>query len=98
LVLAPEVNGKEILTIEGLADGDVLDPIQKAFIDHGGSQCGFCTSGTIISAKDLLNRNSNPSEEDIREAIAGNLCRCTGYTKIIESIDAAARKGRRDEQ
>jgi carbon-monoxide dehydrogenase small subunit len=97
LVLAPEVNGKEILTIEGLADGDVLDPIQEAFIDHGGSQCGFCTSGTIISAKDLLNRNSNPSEEDIREAIAGNLCRCTGYTKIIESIDAAARKGRRDE-
>lgn len=97
LVLAPEVNGKEILTIEGLSDGDVLDPIQEAFIDHGGSQCGFCTSGTIISAKDLLNRKSNPSEEDIREAIAGNLCRCTGYTKIIESIDAAARKGRRDE-
>jgi carbon-monoxide dehydrogenase small subunit len=94
LVPAPEVNGKEIVTIEGLADGDALDPIQEAFITHGGSQCGFCTPGIIVSAKDLLTRKSNPSEEDVREAIAGNLCRCTGYTKVIESIDAAAGIGR----
>lgn len=90
LVLAPEADGKDILTIEGLADGDKLDPLQEAFINHGGMQCGFCTPGMIMSAKALLNSNPNPSEEEIREAIAGNFCRCTGYTKIIESISAAA--------
>jgi aerobic-type carbon monoxide dehydrogenase small subunit (CoxS/CutS family) len=90
LVLATEADGKQITTIEGLAEGDRLHPIQQAFIDHGGLQCGFCTPGMIMSAKALLDGNPTPSEEEIRRGIAGNLCRCTGYTKIIESIKAAA--------
>jgi carbon-monoxide dehydrogenase small subunit len=90
LVLAVEADGKQITTIEGLADGEKLHPIQEAFIEHGGLQCGFCTPGMIMSAKALLGENPNPSEEEIRRAIAGNLCRCTGYTKIIESISSAA--------
>ena len=89
LVLATEADGKQITTIEGLADGDKLHPLQQAFVDHGGLQCGFCTPGMIMSAKALLDENPNPSEEEIRRGIAGNLCRCTGYTKIIESIKAA---------
>lgn len=92
LVLAVEADGKEITTIEGLADGDKLHPIQEAFIGHGGVQCGFCTSGMIMSAKALLDENPDPTEEEIRRGIAGNLCRCTGYTKIIESIKVAAQK------
>jgi len=91
LVLATEADGKQITTIEGLADGDKLHPIQQAFVDHGGFQCGFCTPGMIMSAKALLDKNPTPSEEEIRRGIAGNLCRCTGYTKIIESIKAAAK-------
>jgi carbon-monoxide dehydrogenase small subunit len=91
LVLAAEAEGKQITTIEGLADGDKLHPIQQAFIDHGGLQCGFCTPGMIMSTKALLDKTPNPTEEDIRRGIAGNLCRCTGYTKIIESIKAAAK-------
>jgi carbon-monoxide dehydrogenase small subunit len=91
LVLAAEANGKEILTIEGLADGDKLHPIQEAFINHGGMQCGFCTSGMILSAKVLLERNPNPSEEEIRKGISGNFCRCTGYTKVMESIKEASK-------
>jgi carbon-monoxide dehydrogenase small subunit len=90
LVLATEADGKQITTIEGLADGDRLHPLQQAFVDHGGLQCGFCTPGMIMSAKALLDGNPTPSEEEIRRGIAGNLCRCTGYTKIIESIKAAA--------
>jgi len=90
LVLAAEADGKEITTIEGLADGDKLHPIQQAFVDHGGLQCGFCTPGMIMSAKALLDKNPTPTEEEIKQGIAGNLCRCTGYTKIIESIKAAA--------
>jgi len=90
LVLAAEVDGKEITTIEGLADGDKLHPIQQAFVDHGGLQCGFCTPGMILSAKALLDENPTPTEEEIKQGIAGNLCRCTGYAKIIESIKAAA--------
>jgi carbon-monoxide dehydrogenase small subunit len=90
LVLAAEADGKKITTIEGLADGDKLHPIQQAFVDHGGLQCGFCTPGMIMSAKALLDKNSTPTEEEIKQGIAGNLCRCTGYTKIIESIKAAA--------
>jgi aerobic-type carbon monoxide dehydrogenase small subunit (CoxS/CutS family) len=90
LVLATEADGKQITTIEGLAEGDKLHPLQQAFIDHGGLQCGFCTPGMIMSAKALLDGNPVPSEEEIRRGIAGNLCRCTGYTKIIESIKAAA--------
>jgi len=91
LVLAAEADGKEITTIEGLAQGDRLHPIQQAFIDHGGFQCGFCTPGMIMSAKALLDANPRPSEEEIRKGISGNFCRCTGYTKIIESIKAAAK-------
>jgi carbon-monoxide dehydrogenase small subunit len=89
LMLASEADGKQITTIEGLADGG-LHPVQQAFVDHGGLQCGFCTPGMIMSAKALLDENPRPSEAEIRKGIAGNLCRCTGYTKIIESITAAA--------
>ena len=91
LVLATEADGKQITTIEGLADGDKLHPIQEAFIEQGGLQCGFCTPGMIMSAKALLDENPSPDEEEIRKGIAGNFCRCTGYTKIIESVKAAAK-------
>jgi carbon-monoxide dehydrogenase small subunit len=91
LVPAVEADGQEIITIEGLAEGDKLHPIQQAFVEHAGMQCGFCTPGMIMSAKALLERNPDPSEEEIREGIAGNFCRCTGYTKIIESISASAK-------
>ncbi len=90
LVLAAEADGKQITTIEGLADGDKLHPIQQAFVDHGGLQCGFCTPGMIMSAKALLDEKPTPTEDEIKRGIAGNLCRCTGYTKIIESIKAVA--------
>ena len=91
LVPAAEADGQEILTIEGLSEARNLHPIQEAFVERAGMQCGFCTPGMIISAKALLDRNPDPSEKEIREAMAGNFCRCTGYTKIVESIDAAAR-------
>ena len=91
MMLAVEADGKEILTIEGLAGkGYQLHPLQKAFVDHGAIQCGYCTPGFIMSAKALLDSNSDPTEAEIRESISGNFCRCTGYTKIIESISAAA--------
>lgn len=90
LVLAVEVNGREVTTIEGLAREGKLDPLQQAFIDHHAAQCGFCTPGMILSAKALLDRNPNPSDLEIRTAIAGNLCRCTGYTKIVEAVRATA--------
>jgi len=86
LMLAVDAEGKEILTIEGLADFEGLHPIQKSFIDHGAVQCGFCTPGMILTAKALLDENPNPTEEEIKKAISGNLCRCTGYSKIIEAI------------
>ena len=90
LIPAVEADNQEIITIEGLAEGETLHPIQEAFVNHSGMQCGFCTPGMIMSAKVLLEDNPNPSEEEIREGIAGNFCRCTGYAKIIESISAAA--------
>lgn len=90
LVPALEADNKEIVTIEGLSEGETLHPIQESFVSHSGMQCGFCTPGMIMSAKALLDSNPDPSEEEIREGIAGNFCRCTGYTKIIESIGAAA--------
>ena len=92
LVLGVEAEGKEILTIEGLANGEKLHPIQEAFVSQGGMQCGFCTPGMVLSAKVLLEKNPSPTEEEIKEGISGNLCRCTGYTKIIESIKAASKK------
>lgn len=92
LILAVEAQDKDITTIEGLAEGDTLHPIQEAFVEHGGLQCGFCTPGMILSAKALLEKNPKPTEEEIKFAIAGNLCRCTGYIKIIEAIQAAAER------
>jgi carbon-monoxide dehydrogenase small subunit len=93
MTLAVECNGAQIITIEGLAHDGVLDPLQQTIIDHGGVQCGFCTPGILISARGLLDRNPYPSEADIREALVGNLCRCTGYLRIVEAVeDAAARQ------
>ncbi len=88
LTLALEATGSKITTVEGLAAEDDLDPLQKAFIEHGAVQCGFCTSGMLMSAKALLLENSNPDEKEIRRAVSGNTCRCTGYAKIVESIAA----------
>ena len=96
LTLAVNAKEKDILTIEGLADGNTLHPIQKAFIDYGAIQCGFCTPGMILMTKSLLDENPRPTKEDVKESLAGNLCRCTGYVKIIEAVLAAAetmRKG-----
>lgn len=91
LTLAIEVQGKDILTIEGLAKGYELHPIQQAFVDHGAIQCGFCTPGMIMSAKALLDKNPNPTEGEIRDGISGNICRCTGYLKIVEAIQEVAK-------
>ncbi|MBW2056447.1 MAG: (2Fe-2S)-binding protein [Deltaproteobacteria bacterium] len=91
-VLALQVQGRQITTIEGLAEGARLHPIQEAFLDHGGLQCGFCTPGMIMAAKALLDENPHPSRQAIKEAIAGNLCRCTGYVRIVDSIALAARR------
>lgn len=86
LVLAVQANGREITTIEGVENEQGLHPIQESFVQHGAIQCGFCTSGMILSAKSLLDKNPNPEETEIRTAISGNLCRCTGYQKIVEAI------------
>lgn len=95
LTLAVSCEGKEITTVEGLAkSGEELHPIQKAFIEKGAIQCGFCTAGMEMSALNLLSKNSSPTEEEIRTAISGNLCRCTGYYKIVEAIESAADKMR----
>jgi aerobic-type carbon monoxide dehydrogenase small subunit (CoxS/CutS family) len=90
MVLAVECDGAEIITVEGLARDNQLDPIQEAIIESGAVQCGFCTPGILISSRGLLNRNPNPSEEQIREALVGNLCRCTGYTRIVEAVKKSA--------
>ena len=92
LMLAVEAQGRKIITIEALAKNGQLHPLQQAFIEHGAIQCGFCTPGIILSAKALLDRNAKPTEVEVREAIAGNLCRCTGYVKIVEAIRAASQK------
>ena len=92
LVPIAQVNGADITTIEGLANGDQLHAVQQAFIDHGGAQCGICTPGMILAAVDLLERNPSPTEADIRTGLAGNLCRCTGYMKIFESVVHACQK------
>jgi aerobic-type carbon monoxide dehydrogenase small subunit (CoxS/CutS family) len=95
LMFAAQADGHEVLTIEGLAQGDVLDPLQEAFLDHGAVQCGYCTPGMILSAKALLAKNPNPTEAEVREGMAGNYCRCTGYVKPVEAVLAAARTARK---
>lgn len=92
LVLAIQAVGKDIKTIEGLETEQGLHPVQKAFVEKQGVQCGFCTSGMILSAKSLLDKNAGPTEQEIRKALSGNLCRCTGYQKIIESVQAASKE------
>lgn len=90
LVLSGELDGAEVVTIEGLKIGPELHPVQKAFIQDGGAQCGYCTPGMLMMAKALLDENNNPTEEEIRFALSGNLCRCTGYAKIIQAVQDAA--------
>ncbi|HQU69110.1 MAG TPA: (2Fe-2S)-binding protein [Albidovulum sp.] len=90
LVLAAEVEGAEIATIEGMADQDKLHPLQRAFIDHAALQCGVCTPGILVAAKSLLAKNPEPTDEEVRYWLAGNLCRCTGYDKIIRAVQSAA--------
>jgi len=91
----PEVEGRTVTTIEGLADEDgALHPLQEAFLKNNGVQCGFCTSGMIMSSKALLDQNPDPTEDDIRKSIAGNFCRCTGYVQIVESIEMAAKESK----
>lgn len=92
LVPVAQVNGSEITTIEGVAGGEQLHAVQQSFIDHGGAQCGICTPGMVLAAIDLLKRNPEPTEHEIRNGLAGNLCRCTGYMKIFESVVRACRK------
>jgi carbon-monoxide dehydrogenase small subunit len=92
LMLAVQAHGKKIITIEGLGSPEKLHPLQEAFVEKGAVQCGFCIPGMIITAKNLLDQNPNPTRQEIREAISGNLCRCTGYIKIIDAIQAAAKK------
>ncbi|MCB8816028.1 (2Fe-2S)-binding protein [Desulfosporosinus shakirovi] len=91
LVLAPQIDGKEVTTIEGLGSYEQLHPLQEAFIEEGAVQCGFCTPGMLLSAKALLDENSNPKREEIIRSISGNLCRCTGYTKIANAIEKVVR-------
>ena len=90
MVLAVEADGREVLTVEGLSVGDRLSRLQEAFVEHNAVQCGFCTPGMLVSAHALLNRNPGPREDEIREALVGNLCRCTGYVRIVDAIQAAA--------
>jgi len=93
LVAAGQAEGREVVTVEGLASGDALDPVQEAFVERGAVQCGFCTPGLLVAAHDLIERTPEPSDVEIREALAGNLCRCTGYEKILDAVrDAAAKK------
>jgi aerobic carbon-monoxide dehydrogenase small subunit len=88
LTLAIDAAGSNITTIEGLSQGDTLHPLQQAFVDHGAVQCGFCTPGMILTAKEFLERSHHPTAQEIKDAISGNFCRCTGYTKIIEAIES----------
>ena len=92
LVLAAQAEGHEVVTVEGLADGDALHPVQEAFVETGAVQCGFCTPGFIVAAADLLRQNPDPNDDEIREALSGNLCRCTGYAKIFDAVRLAAER------
>lgn len=93
LILAAHVDGGNIVTIEGLAEDGVLDPLQASFISEGAAQCGYCTPGMIMTAKELLNENPRPTEDEIKEALAGNLCRCTGYSAIVRAVRSSAEGG-----
>ena len=90
LVLAGQAEGREVVTVEGIAGGEGLHPVQEAFVEAGAVQCGFCTPGFVVTTHDLLRRNSEPTDAEIREALAGNLCRCTGYEKILDAVRLAA--------
>jgi len=92
LVLAAQADGREVVTVEGLEENGRLHPVQEAFADTGAVQCGFCTPGFVVAAVDLLRRIPDPSEDEIREALSGNLCRCTGYQKILDAVQLAARR------
>jgi carbon-monoxide dehydrogenase small subunit len=92
LILAPQADGAEIITIEGVGDVDHLHPLQKAFVDEGAVQCGFCTPGMVMSSLYLLTKNPNPTDDEIREGLSGNLCRCTGYAKIIKAVEKASKE------
>ncbi len=96
LILAAQCAGREVCTIEDFSDGDRLHPLQQSFLDHGAVQCGFCTPGMILSAAALLRENPDPTEREIRVAISGNLCRCTGYTQIVEAVQSVAGKDHGD--
>ena len=90
LVAAGQAEGRTVVTVEGLADGDRLDPVQQAFLDAGAVQCGFCTPGLVVAVHDLMQRDTDPTDADVREALAGNLCRCTGYEQILDAVRLAA--------
>jgi carbon-monoxide dehydrogenase small subunit len=92
LVLAAQAEGHEVVTVEGLADGDGLNPVQEAFVETGAVQCGFCTPGLVVAATELLRQIPDPNDDEIREALSGNLCRCTGYTKIFDAVRLAAER------
>ncbi len=95
LMLAAQLEGRDITTIEGLTQGEQLHPVQAAFVEHGAVQCGFCTPGVILASVDLLNRNPTPSRGEIRDGLAGNLCRCTGYQMIVDAVQAASENMRK---
>ena len=90
LVLPIQIEGRAVTTIEGMADGSTLHPLQQAFVELGAAQCGYCSPGILLAARALLEANASPSRDEIREALAGNLCRCTGYVKILEAVELAA--------
>jgi carbon-monoxide dehydrogenase small subunit len=90
LVLAAQADGHEVVTVEGLAAGNDLHPVQEAFVEAGAVQCGFCTPGLVVATEDLLRRNPDPTDDEVREALSGNLCRCTGYQKILDAVHLAA--------
>jgi carbon-monoxide dehydrogenase small subunit len=92
LVLGAQADGHEVVTVEGLAEGDALHPVQQAFVDTGAVQCGFCTPGLVVAVTDLLARTPDPGDDEIREALSGNLCRCTGYAKIFDAVRLAAER------
>jgi len=96
LLIVPQIHGREIITLEGIFTPEGLHPVQQAFMDAGAVQCGFCTPGMILASKALLDENASPTEDEIRIALSGNLCRCTGYAKIIEAVDMAARTIQRE--